>query len=151
MAAGRSSFEIPRLPASTCTTRPYTYFTSDDLHLGEISLECSRAGAAAGALWLTSRVFPFTPAGLGAGLDASLRAARKWEAMLHASEQLELCQRADLSIVTYFPSSARSVSEVDSSAGALLDAGMYGDDPVFGERPPRRGRRAARPSSRPAT
>ena len=25
---------------------PYTYFTSDELHLGEISLECSRAGAA---------------------------------------------------------------------------------------------------------
>ena len=23
---------------------PYTYFTSDELHLGEISLECSRAG-----------------------------------------------------------------------------------------------------------
>ena len=36
---------------------PYTYFTSDELHLGEISLECSRAGAAAGALWLTLR-FP---------------------------------------------------------------------------------------------
>ena len=26
---------------------PYTYFTSKELHLGEISLECSRAGAAA--------------------------------------------------------------------------------------------------------
>ena len=24
---------------------PYTYFTSDELHLGEISLECSRAGS----------------------------------------------------------------------------------------------------------
>src|SRR4029450_14094047 len=30
---------------------PYTYFTSDELHLGEISLECSRAGAAGGAVW----------------------------------------------------------------------------------------------------
>lgn len=29
---------------------PYTYFTSAELHLGEISLECSRAGAAAAAL-----------------------------------------------------------------------------------------------------
>ena len=29
---------------------PYTYFTSKQLHLGEISLECSRAGAAAVAL-----------------------------------------------------------------------------------------------------
>src|SRR6478736_5690022 len=32
---------------------PYTYFTSAELHLGEISLECSRAGASAAALWLT--------------------------------------------------------------------------------------------------
>jgi hypothetical protein len=30
--------------------RPDTYFTSDALHAGEISLECSRAGAAAAAL-----------------------------------------------------------------------------------------------------
>jgi glutamate/tyrosine decarboxylase-like PLP-dependent enzyme len=35
---------------------PYTYFTSDDLHLGEISLECSRAGASAIALWFTMKL-----------------------------------------------------------------------------------------------
>ena len=37
---------------------PYTYFTSHELHLGEISLECSRAGAAAVALWATHRLLP---------------------------------------------------------------------------------------------
>ncbi|WP_437224907.1 pyridoxal phosphate-dependent decarboxylase family protein [Planctomicrobium sp. SH661] len=42
---------------------PYTYFTSDDLHLGEISLECSRAGAAAAALWATMELFPLTATG----------------------------------------------------------------------------------------
>src|SRR4051812_14921790 len=40
---------------------PYTYFTSGDLHLGEISLECSRAGAAAAALWLTLRSLDLAP------------------------------------------------------------------------------------------
>ena len=35
---------------------PYTYFTSKQLHLGEISLECSRAGAAAVALWATQQL-----------------------------------------------------------------------------------------------
>src|SRR5229473_1370831 len=30
---------------------PYTYFSSAELHLGEISLECSRPGASAAALW----------------------------------------------------------------------------------------------------
>lgn len=37
---------------------PYTYFTSDDLHLGEISLECSRAGASAVGLWATHQLMP---------------------------------------------------------------------------------------------
>src|SRR5260370_39982370 len=35
---------------------PYTYYTSSELHLGEISLECSRPGAAAVALWATQRL-----------------------------------------------------------------------------------------------
>jgi tyrosine decarboxylase / aspartate 1-decarboxylase len=42
---------------------PYTYFTSRQLHLGEISLECSRAGAAAVALWATQQLLPLTPEG----------------------------------------------------------------------------------------
>ena len=37
---------------------PYTYFTSSQLHLGEISLECSRAGASAVALWATQQLLP---------------------------------------------------------------------------------------------
>ncbi|MEL7448444.1 MAG: aminotransferase class I/II-fold pyridoxal phosphate-dependent enzyme, partial [Pseudomonadota bacterium] len=37
---------------------PYTYFSSEELHLGEISLECSRAGASAVALWATQRLMP---------------------------------------------------------------------------------------------
>jgi glutamate/tyrosine decarboxylase-like PLP-dependent enzyme len=42
---------------------PYTYFTSKQLHLGEISLECSRAGAAATALWATQQLLPLVPEG----------------------------------------------------------------------------------------
>jgi glutamate/tyrosine decarboxylase-like PLP-dependent enzyme len=57
---------------------PYTYFTSKQLHLhpseqkslaggpvhlGEVSLECSRAGAAAVALWATQQLLPLTPGG----------------------------------------------------------------------------------------
>ena len=55
---------------------PYTYFTSDQLHLGEISLECSRAGASAVALWATQRLLPLTPDGeFARGLAASHQAA----------------------------------------------------------------------------
>jgi hypothetical protein len=55
---------------------PYTYFTSGELHLGEISLECSRAGAAAVALWTTQRVFPMDRGGeFAKGLEGCHRAA----------------------------------------------------------------------------
>ncbi|HEX7157919.1 MAG TPA: aminotransferase class I/II-fold pyridoxal phosphate-dependent enzyme [Edaphobacter sp.] len=55
---------------------PYTYFSSKELHLGEISLECSRAGAAAVALWTTQRLLPYTPGGVFArGLEAGRSAA----------------------------------------------------------------------------
>jgi glutamate/tyrosine decarboxylase-like PLP-dependent enzyme len=61
---------------------PYTYFTSKQLHLGEISLECSRAGAAAVALWATQQLLPLTPAGefargLGQGRAAALEFDRR--------------------------------------------------------------------------
>ena len=55
---------------------PYTYFSSGDLHLGEISLECSRPGASAAALWATLRVFPLERRGaFAADLDACREAA----------------------------------------------------------------------------
>ncbi len=57
---------------------PYTYFSSKDLHLGEISLECSRAGASAVALWATQQLLPYTPGGpFAQGLEAGHTAALK--------------------------------------------------------------------------
>ena len=56
---------------------PYTYFTSTDLHLGEISLECSRPGAAAAALWATQKLLPLTKREeFAEGLAKSREAAR---------------------------------------------------------------------------
>jgi tyrosine decarboxylase / aspartate 1-decarboxylase len=55
---------------------PYTYFTSQELHLGEISLECSRAGAAAVALWATQQLLPLVPHGeFARGLSCGRAAA----------------------------------------------------------------------------
>src|SRR5450755_244063 len=82
---------------------PYTYFTSDELHLGEISLECSRAGAAAAALWLTFRLLPPEPARLGRVLAACRRAALDWAGLIETSGSLTLYQRPELDIVSYFP------------------------------------------------
>jgi glutamate/tyrosine decarboxylase-like PLP-dependent enzyme len=110
---------------------PYTYFTSDEPHLGEISLECSRAGAAAAALWLTFRVLPPTADGLGRVLAAGRRAALAWAERLRASERLALFVPPELDIVSYLPV-AGSVAGVDAASARVLAAGMADPvDPVY--------------------
>ena len=80
---------------------PYTYFTSKELHLGEISLECSRAGAAAVALWATQQLLPPTPGGefargLAQGraaaleLDRRLRQEQRFAALAAGAPELDI-------------------------------------------------------------
>ncbi|MDP4501985.1 pyridoxal phosphate-dependent decarboxylase family protein [Nonomuraea turcica] len=102
---------------------PYTYFTSEELHLGEISLECSRAGAAAAALWLTLRLLPLTPEGLGAALRPGRRAALAWAERIRTGEQLTLYQPPQLDILTYYPTRDR-LSEIDRASTHVLTRGM---------------------------
>jgi tyrosine decarboxylase/aspartate 1-decarboxylase len=65
---------------------PYTYFSSKDLHLGEISLECSRAGASAVALWATQQLLPYIPGGgFAQGLESGHAAALKLHQRLSES------------------------------------------------------------------
>jgi glutamate/tyrosine decarboxylase-like PLP-dependent enzyme len=111
---------------------PYTYFTSDELHLGEISLECSRAGAAAAAAWLTFRLLPPTREGLGQALAAGRRAALRWAELIEKSDVLGLYQPPELDIVAFFPARPGTLSGIDEASARILREGM-GDphDPVF--------------------
>ncbi len=107
---------------------PYTYFTSAALHLGEISLECSRPGAAAAALWLTLRALPLrADDGLGPILIAGLRAARDLAARLDASDGYRLWAPPTTDIVVYAPV-RDGVAATDAAANAVFEAGM--NDPV---------------------
>jgi tyrosine decarboxylase/aspartate 1-decarboxylase len=80
---------------------PYTYFTSKELHLGEISLECSRAGAAAVALWATQQLLPLVPGGEFAqglrngraaalDLDGRLRKDGRFETLAGGGPELDI-------------------------------------------------------------
>lgn len=81
---------------------PYTYFSSGDLHLGEITLECSRPGASAVALWATHRLLPPVPGGdFAKGMDACLRAARLFWQRLDASSTFTPLMQPELDIVVY--------------------------------------------------
>jgi len=94
---------------------PYTYFTSGELHLGEISLECSRAGASAVALWATQRLLPLTPGGeLARGLSDGREAALALHDRIAADRRFVGAFRPELDIVVWLPraKSARAASEL---------------------------------------
>jgi tyrosine decarboxylase / aspartate 1-decarboxylase len=90
---------------------PYTYFTSHDVHLGEISLECSRPGAAAVALWATQRLLPLIPDGVFAqGLASGRAAALELYERLRRDGRFVVGVAPELDILVWAPR-ARRVSE----------------------------------------
>ncbi len=99
---------------------PYTYFSSKELHLGEISLECSRPGAAAVALWATHRLLPLVAGGeFAAGLEACRAAALALFQRLRADRRFVTAFEPELDIVVWAPV-ARSVSESSARARAIF-------------------------------
>lgn len=104
---------------------PYTYFTSDDLHLGEISIECSRAGASAAAFWATLQLLPLTKEGLGSFLTKNRSAALQFSQLIEDSNYFERYNHPELDIAGYFPiPKEKSLSEVSIVSSELLKKGM---------------------------
>ncbi len=90
---------------------PYTYFTTDELHLGEISLECSRPGASAVALWATQKLLPLVRGGEFAGfLELGREAALQLYRDLNSDHRFITAFPPELDIVVWAPRTAR-VSE----------------------------------------
>jgi glutamate/tyrosine decarboxylase-like PLP-dependent enzyme len=106
---------------------PYTYFTSRELHLGEISLECSRAGAAAVALWATQRLFPLAQGGQFArGLEACRQAALDLHGRIAADSRFLSPFPPELDIVVWTPRAARA-SLCSELARRLFDEAARND------------------------
>ncbi len=100
---------------------PYTYFSSGDLHLGEISLECSRPGAAAVALWATQRLLPLVRGGEFAGMLANCRnAALALYGKLAADPRLVVAFPPELDIVVWAVK-AGSSAEASEQARCIFD------------------------------
>ncbi len=93
---------------------PYTYFTSTELHLGEISLECSRPGAAAVALWATQQLFPLVAGGeFAKGLAAGRAAALELYRRLRQDGRFVTGSPPELDIVVWAPR-AKRISEASA-------------------------------------
>ncbi len=109
---------------------PYTYFTSDELHLGEISLECSRPGAAAAALWLTLKLLPLdTDDGLKTVLADCRMAAIEMAETLKSSPEWNVFATPELDIVAYYPEpSIQHVEMVHQLCSGIMQSGMRGPE-----------------------
>lgn len=106
---------------------PYTYFSSAELHLGEISLECSRPGASAVALWATQRLMPLVKGGeFAAGLDRCLGAAREFHSRLQASDYFTPLMQPELDIVVYAVNSGDTNAASENARQLFKDAADRG-------------------------
>src|SRR5579859_33434 len=106
---------------------PYTYFSSAELHLGEISLECSRPGAAAAALWATQKLLPLAHGGeFAQGLEAGREAALHiYERLKHEGKFVPAFE-PELDILVFLPREATSAKAFTHSR-KIFDAAAKHD------------------------
>jgi tyrosine decarboxylase/aspartate 1-decarboxylase len=101
---------------------PYTYFSSAELHLGEISLECSRPGAAAAALWATQKLLPLERGGeFARGLEEGREAALKFWRGLEAGEEFVAAFEPELDILCFVPR-GDSLAEISAKSRSVFEA-----------------------------
>jgi tyrosine decarboxylase/aspartate 1-decarboxylase len=101
---------------------PYTYFSSKELHLGEISLECSRPGAAAVALWATQKLLPLEKSGeFAKGLECCLEAAMDFHQRIVEERRFVATSAPQLDIVVFAPQ-AKSASESSALSRKIFEA-----------------------------
>ncbi|MBW2563203.1 MAG: aspartate aminotransferase family protein [Deltaproteobacteria bacterium] len=101
---------------------PYTYFSSAKLHLGEISLECSRAGASAVALWATMRMFPVICGGKFAqDLENGRKAAIALFKKIQADSRFLTAFPPELDIVIWAPLAGKA-SEISDRSKEIFEA-----------------------------
>jgi glutamate/tyrosine decarboxylase-like PLP-dependent enzyme len=120
-------FRDPAVGALYRHDSPYTYFSSNELHLGEISLECSRAGASAVALWATQRLLPLIRGGeFAAGLTASRLAALDLASRLAADGRWVVPLTPELDIVVWAPL-ARTAGEASVLSRRIFEQAARDD------------------------
>ncbi len=112
-------FRDPQIGRHYKHESPYTYFSSDELHLGEISLECSRPGASATALWATQQLQPMERGGeFARGLEDSRQAALALYARICDDHSQLSIVEPELDIVLWAPKAVKAseISALSSNA-----------------------------------
>jgi len=106
---------------------PFTYFSSAELHLGQISLECSRPGASAAALWATQKLLPLKRDGeFARGLESGRKAALALFEKLCADSRFVTAFAPELDILVFAPR-GKSVSESSLLTRKIFEAAAKRD------------------------
>ena len=114
-------FKNPEVGAYYKHDSPYTYFSSDDLHLGEISLECSRAGASAVALWATQQLMPLTDgSNFAKAISLCRNAACDLHSRLDADDRFLTVVAPELDIVLWAPTDGNA-SVISTLSRTMFD------------------------------
>jgi tyrosine decarboxylase/aspartate 1-decarboxylase len=101
---------------------PFTYFSSKELHLGEISLECSRPGAAAAALWATQKSLPLVRGGeFAGGLEKGREAALRFFRAIGSSGKFDAAFEPELDILVFVPK-GDSIEEISAKSRRIFEA-----------------------------
>ena len=101
---------------------PYTYFSSAELHLGEISLECSRPGAAAAALWATQKLLPLERGReFAGGLEKGREAAMQFFDALESGGKFIPAFEPELDILAFVPHGT-SLDEISEKSRRIFEA-----------------------------
>ncbi|HKW32206.1 MAG TPA: aminotransferase class I/II-fold pyridoxal phosphate-dependent enzyme [Candidatus Acidoferrum sp.] len=120
-------FRDPRVGRLYKHDSPYTYFSSAELHLGEISLECSRPGASAAALWATQKLLPLKNGGpFARGLESGRKAALALFQKLGTDSRFVTAFGPELDILVFAPR-ANSVSESSALSRKIFEAAAKRD------------------------
>jgi glutamate/tyrosine decarboxylase-like PLP-dependent enzyme len=115
-------FRDPRVGRLYKHDSPYTYFSSAELHLGEISLECSRPGAAAAALWATQKLLPLARGGEFAnGLEQGREAALRFFRAVESGGKFDAAFEPELDILVFVPK-GDSLEEISAKSRGIFEA-----------------------------
>jgi tyrosine decarboxylase / aspartate 1-decarboxylase len=92
------------------------------LHLGEISLECSRPGAAAAALWATQKLLPLVRGGeFAGGLERCREAALQFFRAIESDGRFMAAFEPELDILVFVPK-GDSIGQISAESRRIFEA-----------------------------
>ena len=113
--AGSVLYRDERLRQVILNTAPYTYHVTEKPNIGMFTLEGSRPGASAAAVWLTHRVIPLHHRGFGEIVGRSIQTAREvYRAFGDFQHLFPVCE-PDLDLFCFYRGGAqvRSVAAIN--------------------------------------